>query len=292
MELGSIGAGMNAEARFPGFGAAEKPLLTMGDVRKWKEQVRSYKQRREEHLNSVKALDQDIEALEKKLSMAELFMAEEATGAAIEAAHEAPVDAPVEATPPRTQMYAPLPPRRKRSNLESADSHMREVATRIAAEHPEGFSASDFIDLFKADESVPLEHRKVHRTYFYTALKRICVDGLLSRRFDRYYAPGKAPPESVPAAALSTTPIEGYKLVPLTKQERVREELRRYLKHRKGRTSHRAQLADQLVQLGVLGTEKNIVQTVSVYLAKWPEFVADGNGNITLDVSAITNGDP
>lgn len=278
---------MNAETRFSGAGgASDKPLLTMGDVRRWKEQARTLKQRREEHLSSVKIIDQEIEALEKKLGFAEMFMGETVDAVAPETEAALPLE-----HAPRTKMI-PVFSRRARRNADrsSADTYMRSLAYRMGEQRPEGFSASDFMEVFATDENIPAEHRGVHRTYFYSALKRLRIEGVLDRRFDRYYGAGKAPPEERPSPGGPAIP--GYKLVPLTKEERVRHEIRHYLKHRKDNTAHRAQIADQLVQIGVFENMKNIVQTVSVYLSKWPEFAADGSGNITLDKTQLTNDDP
>src|SRR5262249_1089448 len=157
------------ESRFPwDAGAADKPLLTMGDVRRMQEQVRSLKARREELLNSVKQTEQNIETLEKKLALiAEMFIPDSTSEPEPEPEPKVePIAAPTEVL-----SEPPIPkttkPRSKRGDDSTADAYMRRLATRVAAERPDGFAAVELMDLWLTDPSIPEQHHKVHRTYFY-----------------------------------------------------------------------------------------------------------------------------
>lgn len=282
---------MNAETRFPGTKpSADRPLLTMGDVRRWREQLQEFKGKREQLLASVAVLDGDIAAVERKLELAQMLMDEPASGdiagevsEAIEQA-VAPEAAPAPAPPVAQE------PKNYGEALRTADDYMRQLALRMMRSRPDGFKSGEFINEFTTDATMPSDHRSVHRTYIYACLKRMVVEGLLDRVGDRFFSPGTSSKPAEPAVDLGPA-IPGYKLVPLTKEERVRSEIRRYLRFRKGLTAHRAHIADQLTQLGVVGTEKNAISTVTNYMTRWPEFISDGEGNYTLDRSKIKDGD-
>jgi hypothetical protein len=79
---------------------------------------------------------------------------------------------------------------------------------------------------------------------------------------------------------------EGYKLVPLTKEEKVRSETERYLKQHQYR-AHRSAIAAHLVEVGLLANDKAPTESLSVYLTRWPEFKSQGRGWFALDMNAL-----
>ena len=75
----------------------------------------------------------------------------------------------------------------------------------------------------------------------------------------------------------------GYKLVPLPKRDRIKIGAAEFLKRQPHHRAHRSEVAQYLMDIGVLGDLKNPLSALSVYFAKWPdEFKADGNGNLIL----------
>ena len=77
---------------------------------------------------------------------------------------------------------------------------------------------------------------------------------------------------------------EGYKLVPLSKEEKIRVEATKFLKDRHYR-AHRTDIAQRLVDLGIMDPEKNPVQNLSVYFARWSEFESQGKGWYALKMT-------
>jgi len=295
---------MNSELRFTD---ADRPLLTMGDVTRWKDQLRTLQERKQSLLNSIAALDQEIAAVEGKVNFAESIAAERGQSVHERGHHFAGGDAEPDFVirsdnPPQTIMGQIKRPGRK---LKNADAYMRDLAARMLTQDPRGFSVSEFATAYANDESIPAEERTCHRTYIYRCLKRLRDENILDVTAEGFHiranpsgAPqdattsGPSPEAEAERINVNIAPIDGYKLVPLSKEEKVREECRRYLSHRKANTAHRTQIADRLVEIGLLGTEKSVVGTIAVYMAKWPEFSADGSGNYTLDRSKIPPNDP
>jgi hypothetical protein len=79
------------------------------------------------------------------------------------------------------------------------------------------------------------------------------------------------------------TNSEGLKLVPMTKKDRMRAEIRRFLETMRDRRVHRDVVVDHLISKGIMGTETDPHTAISVYLAKWrDEFATDGKGTVIL----------
>jgi hypothetical protein len=82
----------------------------------------------------------------------------------------------------------------------------------------------------------------------------------------------------------------GYKMVPLPKADRIKMGAAEFLKRQPHHRAHRSEVAQYLLDIGVLGDIKNPISALSVYFAKWPdEFKPDGNGNLIL-LNADENG--
>jgi len=165
---------------------------------------------------------------------------------------------------------------------------MRETALRLAKERVDGFLPQEVMVSIQADESTRDRVEGVHENYIYKVLKRLRSENLLDKNGHRYVAPSHNAGSPLFAAGVSMN--DAFKMVPKTKEDRVREEATRYLLNRKNYSAHRAQIADHLTVLGVMGTEKQTISSLSVYLARWSEFVADGHGNYTLIPAKKTNG--
>lgn len=78
---------------------------------------------------------------------------------------------------------------------------------------------------------------------------------------------------------------EGYKLVPLTKEEKLRIAAAKYLRQHQYR-AHRKDIAAHLVSIGLLVNDAKPVDSLSVYLTRWPEFQSQGRGWVALSMSA------
>ena len=77
--------------------------------------------------------------------------------------------------------------------------------------------------------------------------------------------------------------IPGYKMVPKTKEELVRDETLKFLKWIRNSIVHRTEVARHLVDLKILDGVKDPVNSLSAYLTKWPDlFKSDGRGHIVL----------
>ena len=85
--------------------------------------------------------------------------------------------------------------------------------------------------------------------------------------------------EPAPTEGAAGVP-DGYKLVPLTKEERARYEARDFLRQNENRV-HRRKLMDHLVRKGIMREDQSI-EVISVYLTKWDEFESDGKGFVLL----------
>jgi DNA-binding PadR family transcriptional regulator len=278
--------------RFPsGRPAPDKPLLTLGDVERWQDELRELKQQRKE-------LDQRIEGLERRLTHAQLFVSDLA---ASEIAKDVPegeslghaADSPGSSKEPELVFRPKTAPRTELTF--NAYKVMREIALRLAAEREtDGFEAKEIYRQVQEDPTIPDRIRAMNQNYIYTVLKRLQGDKLIAKVGSRYLAYANVPPvtdnKSGPATPEGTE-IAGYKLVPMTKEERIREESRKYLMKRANKTAHRAQIADHMVGIGVMGTEKATIKSLAVYYARWEEFVANGDGTYTLKEPEKTNGD-
>jgi hypothetical protein len=82
-----------------------------------------------------------------------------------------------------------------------------------------------------------------------------------------------------PSPPMVTLP-PGHKVVPMTKEERVRVEVTEFLKAH-GNRAHRKELASKMVDLEFLA-EDTAVDNLSVYLSRWEEFESDGRGFVVL----------
>jgi hypothetical protein len=76
---------------------------------------------------------------------------------------------------------------------------------------------------------------------------------------------------------------DGYKIVPLTKEEKMRQEVTKFLT---GKTEvHRSEIHGHLIKEGIM-KEGESISALAVYLGRWPEFQSDGRGNFALYESA------
>ncbi len=164
-------------------------------------------------------------------------------------------------------------PGRPGKPLAPADEFLRQHALRIGRDKPEGFDPQDVWLAFVGDYSIPEEIKKVGADYIYIAMKRMRADGVLDKRGKKYVLPNSDPhPTGVGVAP-------GFKVVPMTKEERIKEETARYLGKRKYRKAHRTQILEHLMNVGIMGTEKKSLGALTIYLSRWPEFQSDGDGN-------------
>lgn len=79
-----------------------------------------------------------------------------------------------------------------------------------------------------------------------------------------------------------------------TKSELIKQEIKSWLA-RHG-TAHRSQILSRLIERGLMGSEKNSMQSLAMYLSVSKDlFISDGNGNYTLvsrkEGNALTEGE-
>lgn len=266
--------------------APDTPLLTAGQVEQWKAELRALLEKRRE-------LDQQIEAKEQLLASAAPLMAFAQRAAIEEAASRA---TPLPSPPPHIQNGDPFgqgAPRTE-ANL-SAFRIIRDVAMKLAKEQPEGFKAGVIWRVIKADPAVSQRVKDTNSNYVYTVLKRLVADKVLARvgtakyvLYERVAHLSGAGPIVVDQTLEGE--FAGFKVVPMSKEERIRKEAAKYLHRRPNHTAHRTQIVDHLITHEIMGGEKSSVKTLSVYFARWPEFVSVGDGNYQLQEPEKTNG--
>ncbi len=160
---------------------------------------------------------------------------------------------------------------------------MRDLSRRIGRECPQGFTGHQILGAYRQDERLDEYQRGIHETYLYHVMKRLALEGLIIKVGRGKYMLSEMVEgaHEAPNGIVVATEA-GYKIVPMTKEERVREEIRRYLSRRANKTAHRANIADYLAShSGPLSNDKNPLKALSTYVIRWPEFVTDGEGNYT-----------
>jgi hypothetical protein len=286
---------MNASSKIQaGRFALDKPLLTLGQVEEWQERLRSLKAQRD-------VLDREIDGLEKRLAGAALFIAD-AQAEAVEEAASCAIELPLVAKPERLTLKAEfLSPKSPNyfvpsNSGPSAFKVMSDIALKLAAEHPEGFEARQIWRAIENDASVSPKVKSVNWNYVYTVLKRLVGERVLARVQGAKYVLYERVADLAGSGPITAdqTPdgkFAGFKVVPMSKEERIRIEAANYLRRRANRTAHRAQIAEHLIANDIMGREKSSIKTLAVYFARWSEFVADGEGNYQLREAEKTNGD-
>jgi hypothetical protein len=281
------------ESRFSRRAAADKVLLTVSvsDIDRWDEELRALRRQRDEALRSY---DDKIALLENKLNLARILIDERAANPRPVDEEERPAELPLEPLPSQFPQMEVRPRGRSGPKRSPAFVALKAIMLDLA-KRPEGFEPKEAWDLFKADQNIPEKVRAVPDNYIYRVAKDLRYDGILEKMGEKYVAGpdfSKGFESSEPEGVAAPVQVpDGYKLVAKTKEERVREEAARYLGFRKGRTAHRAAIADHLTSIGVMGTEKSSIRSLSVYLSKWPEFRAEGDGIYTLVTGDKNTGD-
>jgi hypothetical protein len=70
--------------------------------------------------------------------------------------------------------------------------------------------------------------------------------------------------------------------IPGTKEEKIKSELRRYMRENGG-TVHRMSALQHLMNIGLMGHEKEPMRNLAAYMSHWKDdFVSDGDGNWSL----------
>jgi hypothetical protein len=236
--------------------------------------VENYRRRRQELLAEVARLDELIASVERVLE-----------DIPDTAAPEQKIDAPILSAPTLRPGAA-----RSQANL-TAIQAMREIAIRLGRESTEGFSAQQVLEAFQRDNRIDPQLRNIQDGYLYHVMKRFITEGLtvkVSR--NKYVLTEQVEGAADSPGGMVVASKDGFKMVPMTKEERVREETKRYLSRRPNRTAHRATIADYLASHnGPLREDRNAIKVLSQYIVRWPEFVTDGEGNYTYVDAEETN---
>jgi hypothetical protein len=253
---------MTMPSQFPHLGQkppANTPLLTLGDVDRWNDERQALIQQRSE-------IDLKIAELDKKLASAEPFIRELATSTVKRQETEA-------AYPAKTRMAEDEPPRRGRRGGPRLDNNLNatkvlgDIALRLARR--DGYLESwEVWDAMQADPNVDPHIKGMDRNYVYVVMRRLADQGLLVKDGNRYVLAESV--NRTEDAAPNGPAVAGFKLVPLTKEERIKEEAKKYLARRPNKTAHRAQIAAFLVERGIMGQEKNPIKALAVYFVRWP----------------------
>jgi hypothetical protein len=231
--------------------------------------IERYEQRRQELLAEVARVEQ-------KIAAAKMLLEDSVTEQQQKIVGPLPVVEVPELNPPAVK-----PKVRSEANF-SAIEAMREIVLRLGREGSEGFSVRQVLQDFRNDENL----RQIHETYVYHVMKRFLNERLIVKVEN---ARGKyvlaetvvGAPETPSAMVVASQ--DGFKIVPMTKEERIRQLTRQYLSRRRNKTAHRANIAEFLASdNGPLSEDKSPIKAFAVYVVRWPEFVSDGAGNYTL----------
>lgn len=264
--------------------APDTPLLTLGDVERWAEKRQALIQQRSE-------IDLEIADLDKKLASAEPFIRDRAAATARRDSGATPEPNEENAAPSFNFVRAGNRGGARIDTNINATKVMGDIALEIARRDG-SVESKDVWDVVQNDANVSSHIKAMDRNYVYVVMRRLVDSGMLVKSGAKYVPSEHIAGHVESAAPTGASPVAGYKLVPMTKEERIREEVTSYLARRPNKTAHRAAIADFLVQRGVMGSEKHTIKNLSVYLTRWPEFKASGDGHYTLTPSAKTNGDP
>lgn len=253
--------------------AAERPL-TVADIEGYRKRL-SLKQR-------LRDLDH-----ERDVVLGEIAELDRAL-APVESLFQAVLDLEGSRNPPASRYAIPdeLPsqsgrprsgPRGGARTGDNATAHqvMSEIALGLAEKFPQGFEARDVTSTLREDETVSDRIKDGARGYVYIVLRRLVSEGTLAKSGLKYFLPENAPKDEVAPEEIADPE---FKIVRKTKEEKIREAIRYYLGRRPNRTAHRAQLAEHLVSLGIMGSEQSPIRALSVYLVRWPEFQPVGEG--------------
>jgi hypothetical protein len=255
------------------------PLRHSAEAALLMRRVDSYKREKQKLLSETARA---VALLDEKIAAAELILKDVASDSITEQA-QTMVGARDQAQLPEADPSALKPKVRSEANLTAIEA-MREIAVRLGRESPEGFSAKQVLEAFQADERIDSRLRDVSEGYAYHVMTRFVTERLITKVERGKYVLI----ETVAGAAEDPTGVlvaseDGFKMVPMTKEERVREETRRYLSKRANKTAHRASIADYLAShSGPLSNVRSPLKIWAVYVTKWPEFTTDGQGNYTL----------
>lgn len=275
---------------------ANTALVTMGDFEAWVERRKELLKRRDDIKIQRAELDHEEAAINQEVAALDNDI--ERFGPLVRRAAQSLKGQPVPALQPAPAL-PPQPPataapsdntvkvdrRRLRAKVgQTAVEAMREIVVGIGKQNPDGFTTKQVFDAIKQDERFGPALRETSDGYRHALMKRFCVERLIVRiTFGKYILfenLGNA--EMIDEGAVMYTD-EGYKVVPMTKAERIRRGIKSYLMYRPAKTSHRTQIAQNLAESGVLADDKNLLETLAQYLIRWPEFVSDGKGNYTYD---------
>jgi hypothetical protein len=233
--------------------------------------IENYERRRQELLAEVARLDE-------KIAAAKLLL------------EDAPASSIREVEVPALDVPAVKPRARSQANL-TAIQAMREIAMRLGRGSSEGFSAQQVLDTFQRDDRIDPQLKKIQEGYLYHVMKRFITEGLIVKiSRNKYVLMEQVEGAADIRSGVVVASKDGFKMVPMTKEERVREEAGRYLSRRPNRTAHRANIADYLASNnGPLSEDRSPIKAFSMYAVRWPEFVTDGEGNYTYVDSEKTN---
>jgi hypothetical protein len=277
--------------------SASTALVTVGDFEGWVKRRQALIQKRGDFKIERAELDhreaaneQEIAKLDKDIEFFEPFIRRAASSVIKEQEEQAnegepsvqrQLASPAPATPPTEKVDG----RTLRSKVsQTGVDAMREIVVELGRKNPKGFTTKQVFDTGRNDERFSSALKHASDGYRHALMKRFVEERLIVRvDFGKYVLLenlGNA--EMINEGAVMYTD-EGYKVVPMTKAERVRHEIKKFLMFRPGKTSHRLQIAEKLAELGVLDGDKNLLPTLAQYLIKWPEFVSDGKGNYTYE---------
>jgi hypothetical protein len=184
--------------------------------------VEIFKRKRQELLAEVARLD-------KKIAAGEMLI-EDLADTSIAEQEQQMVGEPV---PPLPQGGQPAIRHRARSNTNlTAVQVMRDIATRIGRESPDAFSARQVMEAFRSDDRLDERLKNVNEGYIYHVMKRLCVERLIAKVGRKYVLLEKVQGAEQDPTGMVMASKEGFKIVPMTKEERIREETRRYLSRR------------------------------------------------------------
>jgi len=233
--------------------------------------IESYKRRRQELLAHAAHINAQVAHLDKKIAAAELLL------------EDAPASSITEIEAPALDAPAAKPRMRSAANLTAVEA-MREIAVRIGRENPTGFSAQQIMKAFRRDDRIDDRSKDIRDGYLYNVMKRLSTERLITKLgrnrwiLREFVADADEIPDGVVVPAK-----DGFKMVPMTKEDRVRELTKQYLSSRPNKTAHRATIAEYLASNeGPLSHDRTPVKALSVYIARWPEFKTDGAGNYTF----------
>ena len=248
-------------------------LVTVGDVEAWEKRRKALIQQRSE-------IDLELAGLDQKIAFFQPMIWELAASTSRQR-DDSPAlpELPEPAKPTET----PAIKLRAHANISAIDA-FRRITLRIGRESPQGFTSQQVFRAFKDDPQVDPRVKEVNEGYLYHVMRRFAAERLIVRISARGYTLAELVEGAGPGQEGTVVETEdGYKMVPMTKEELIRQGVTKYLLARPNKTAHRAAIADWLCAPGrPFAENKRPVHALSTYLARWPQFVADGDGNYTL----------